>query len=196
VSLSRDEAAANLRTIEQAGQRSAQALGYARSSPYFSLWGVIWILGYAGSDLLPRLGYSPRNRNWLWLTLSLVGIVGTILISNRQHRAQYAADADAKRRAWLRWVGGAIVVSFFVTALRLAIGPRFEQLASVFFPLLVALFYGLASLKLGVRYFVASIAVTALTLSAYLYLPEYFLLWMAAAGGGSLILVGLWMSKV
>ena len=48
----------------------------------------------------------------------------------------------------------------------------------------------------GLRFRYAGIAVGALTLGGWFWLPEYFLLWMAAVGGGSLILVGLWLRKV
>jgi hypothetical protein len=196
MSLSPDQAAASLKEIERAGQRSAQALRYARSSPFFILWGVVWIIGYASSDLIQRLGYNPRLISWLWMGLSVAGMVCTILISSRQHRAQYAADERAERHARLRWMGGALVVCLFVIAMGVVIGPHFGQVSGVFFPLLIAMFYGLTGIQRGVRFFFASITVTALTLGGYLYLQEYFLLWMAAVGGGSLILVGLWMRKI
>ena len=65
-----------------------------------------------------------------------------------------------------------------------------------FVPLLVAMFYCLMGLWRGVRLLITGIVVAALTLIGFFYLPEYFMLWMAAVGGGSLILLGLWLRKV
>lgn len=195
MSLSPDQAAANLKEIEAASQRSAQALSYVRSSPYFVLWGVVWVVGYAGSDLLQRSGHAGQI-GWLWMALSACGVIANILISNRQHCADYAVRPGAERRDRLRWTGGAIVVWLFIISLGVVIGPRFGQITGVFFPLLIALAYGLMGVMMGVRYFFTSIAVTALTLGGWLFLREYFLLWMAAVGGGSLIAVGLWMRRI
>ena len=63
-------------------------------------------------------------------------------------------------------------------------------------PLVVAMFYALLGVWKGVRFLVAGAALAALTLGGMFWLPQYFLLWMAAVGGGSLVLVGLWLRKV
>ncbi len=65
-----------------------------------------------------------------------------------------------------------------------------------FIPLLVALVYTIFGIWRGTRFLVVGIAVAALTLGGWLYLREVFMLWMAFVGGGSLILVGLWLKKV
>lgn len=194
--VSREDALAGLAAIEHARRRSYQALVYERSSAYLKLWGVIWIVGYAGSDLVLRLRFDPMAVNYLWLALCAAGGVFTLLLKRRQCQSRDSALANAGDRAWSAFGGGALVLVLFVVGMRVTIGPRFEQIAGAFFPLLVALFYGLIGLKWGRRYFVASIAVTVLTVGGYLYFPQFFLLWMAVVGGGSLIVVGLWMAQV
>jgi hypothetical protein len=46
------------------------------------------------------------------------------------------------------------------------------------------------------RFLYAGIALGALTLIGWFWLPHYFLPWMAAVGGGALILTGFWLRKV
>jgi hypothetical protein len=48
----------------------------------------------------------------------------------------------------------------------------------------------------GTRYVVSGIAVAALTLAGFFLLKQHFLLWMAAVGGGAMILAGLWLRRV
>ena len=50
MTLSSDQAAESLKEIDRTGRRSAQAYGYANASPFFVIWGVIWMFGYTGSD--------------------------------------------------------------------------------------------------------------------------------------------------
>jgi hypothetical protein len=61
---------------------------------------------------------------------------------------------------------------------------------------LASLFYVLIGLWAGMRFVITGIAVAALTLGGFFYLPAHFLLWMAAVGGGALILAGLWMRNI
>ena len=63
-------------------------------------------------------------------------------------------------------------------------------------PMVVATIYAVFGIWKGLRFLFAGIAVAALTLIGFFFLPQYFLLWMAAVGGGSLMLVGVWLRKV
>ncbi len=65
-----------------------------------------------------------------------------------------------------------------------------------FVPLLVALTYTIFGIWRGARFLYAGVAVAAMTLGGWLALREVFMLWMAFVGGGSLILVGLWLKKI
>jgi hypothetical protein len=41
----------------------------------------------------------------------------------------------------------------------------------------------------------AGVVIAALTLGGFFFIPRYFLLWMAAVGGGALMLAGFWMER-
>jgi len=68
MTLSSDQAAESLKEIDRTGRRSAQAYGYANASPFFVMWGVIWMIGYTGSDLYRHYA------NLLWTVLTLAGL--------------------------------------------------------------------------------------------------------------------------
>ena len=68
---------------------------------------------------------------------------------------------------------------------------------AAFFPLLIALWYVLQGIwARSARIGVLGLALGVLAVAGYLWLGAYFLLWMAGAGGGALILGGFWMRGV
>ena len=195
MSLSPDQAAENLQEIERTGRRSAEAYEYAASSPQFILWGLIWMAGYAGSYLLPHYGFVGAI-NWLWLGLIVIGIAGSHILGRRRYR-HLSPRARAKGKAiGLRWGMTMLVFYAFLFAVFAVMRPRNPVGAAAFIPLLIAAIYCVWGIWQGLRFLYAGIAVGALTLIGWFLLPQYFLLWMAVVGGGSLILTGLWLRKV
>ena len=193
--LSPDQAAQSLKEIEQTGRRSAEVHEYAASSPQFILWGLIWMAGYAGSYLLPNYGFA-HGINWLWFGLVVIGVIGSSILGRRRYR-DLAPEAIVQAKAiGLRWGMTLFVFYAFIFATFVVMRPANPAASGAFIPLLVAAIYAIMGIWRGVRFLYAGIAVAALTLGGWFYLPHFFLLWMAAVGGGSLILVGLWLKKV
>jgi len=195
MTLSPDQAAQSLQEIEKTARRSAQAHEYAHSSPQFILWGLIWMVGYTGSYLLPNYGFI-HGINWLWFALVVAGVVGSSILGRRRYR-DLAPDAIAKAKAiGFRWGMTCLVFYVFLIATFAVMRPTSPAASGAFVPLIIAAIYAVMGIWRGLRFLYAGIAVGALTLGGWFWLPEYFLLWMAAVGGGSLILVGLWLRKV
>ena len=192
MSLTPSEAADSLKAIAQTGRRSAQAYSYAHSSPHFILWGLVWLIGYAGSDLLPRWG-APHLVGWLWNAATVIGIATSFWIGRRQ---SLAAPGVGDRKTGLRWFASFVVIWLFVAAVFAIMHPVNPLVQGAFFPLIVAMFYALLGVWKGLRFLIAGAVVSTATLFGFFYLPQIFLLWMAVVGGGSLILVGLWLKKV
>jgi len=196
MALSHDEAAQTLGEIARTQRRSSQALCYANASPFFIIWGVVWALGYSGTYVLLRLLETPRIINWLWASLIMLGAIISAGVGRTQWHAQNPGDKALGREVGRRWIVGSLMIWLFVIGTAFITGPRFVAIQGAFIPLLVAMLYGLLGLFQGWRFVYAGLAVTALTLGGWFILPQFFLLWMALVGGGSLILVGLWLKKV
>jgi len=193
MTLSPSQAADSLKEIEKTARFSASAHGYARSGPYFILWGVIWMIGYAGSDLIPQLTGHYRLANYLWAALTVIGIAGCFVIGRSQDRG---GDPVSGRAAGMRFFASFAVIYFFVAATFMVMRPTNQAAAAAYAPLVAAMFYGLMGVWKGFRFMVAGIVVAALTLGGFFFLREHFLLWMAAVGGGSLVVVGLWLRSI
>jgi hypothetical protein len=108
----------------------------------------------------------PRYAGWLWAALLLTAMVISTVIG-RHGGATYAV-----------------------------MGPVNHLQQGAFPPLVVALAYVLTGLWSGPRFVLAGVAVAALTLGGFFYLPQHFLLWEGFVGGGALILAGLWFRRV
>ncbi len=183
--LSPEDARQALDTIATTAQRSTTLYGYQRASPYFFLWGVVWVLGYGLSDLW------PAQAGWLWMALDAVGMGMSIRIARADRARRGAGTAMAWRIAGL---GFSLCVFFAATFVVMA--PLSGKQISTFITLTVALAYVLVGLWAGLRWTVAGVAVAALALFAYFYVPVYFNTWMGLVGGGVLVLTGYWLRRV
>ena len=85
--LSSKEAAETLSDVERAARRSALAFGYSKASPNLILWGIVWVIGYSGTDLFPAH----------WRTLWSVLVVTAIVISAVRWRPRIAELSNATR---------------------------------------------------------------------------------------------------
>jgi hypothetical protein len=84
----------------------------------------------------------------------------------------------------------------FVVGTIAVMAPVSGRQVDAFIPLVVAAGYGLTGIWLGLRFVAAGAAVAALTLGGFFLLPAHFDLWMAAVGGGGLILAGVWFRTI
>ncbi len=185
MSISQQQAADALRDIDVTESRSRELRKYQQASPILFMWGVIWVIGYAASNLDPK---APL----LWIPLTLAGIVGSMLLHRRNSQNTDAADWKVRnRRAGL----SAVALTAFCTAVYAIMQPH-NPLAYAAFPaLMVALAYVVVGIWFLPRYLLLGIAVFALTVSGFIYLPAFFTYWMAVVGGGSLMLGSLWLRK-
>jgi len=174
------KAADALHEIEHTQQRSAVTYGYRRSSPYLILWGVIWIVGYTGDYLRP---------NWwaLWPALIVLGIVAGFFFGG------HTAAKGSRAEGW-RYGATAVMLFLFFWATFAVLPPKSGAEVGAFLPIFVGLCYSIYGIwARAARILVLGLAVGVLTVGGYFYQPQYFLLWMAAVGGGALILGGLWL---
>jgi hypothetical protein len=180
--VSQIDAESTLRDISNTARASATFYGYRMASPHFVLWGVIWMIGYSASYLYP-------TQAMIWPVLDMVGLIGSFWLGWHAGRTTQIGGG------W-RYPATAFAVFLFIMAIFAVMPPLNHAQISAFFPILVALFYGLVGIWTGgVRMIVAGVVVAVLTLGGYFYLPQAFLLWMAWVGGGALILGGIWLRR-
>lgn len=177
MSISSSEARQALHDISSAAERSLEFRGYRFGAPYFFLWGVIWIAGYGVTGIWPRMAV-------LWIPLVLAGIAGNLVIGRLWNR-----EPAARRRMG----GTTVALALFIFGTYAILRPHSQVQLDAFPALVVAMAYALVGIWSRRRYLLLGAGIFAATLFGYFFLTPWFSFWMAAAGGGGLILSGLWM---
>ena len=181
MTLSRAEASAALADVEAAQTRSATMRGYQSAAPHLIIWGIAWAVGYTATDL------APAWTNAAWPAVVVLGTIADIVVA----RADRLESGHGVAMGWLFLtffvlVGGTIAI----------MQPHDPRQVGAFIPLVVAAAYAIIGVLGAPRLLVLSAIMAALTLAGFFALPAHFLLWMAAVGGGSLVLGGLWLRRV
>jgi hypothetical protein len=187
--ISESEAGEALREIERVHRRTAQAGGYSAASPHLLLSGCIWTAGYVATGL-------TRPEQWanFWIPLALVGAFGSYFIAYRAHRPEPGNPAARTMHAARGlWISAAMMV--FVAATFLLFRPIELTPYLVFPALLLGLAYSIVGAFGLPRFLWIGAGVFAATIAGLLVARESIALWVAAAGGGGLILGGLWLRK-
>jgi len=183
MSFEREEAARALHAAEAAADRSATAVGYQRASSHLVLWGVVWLIGYiAGYIRIP-------HGNVALPALIVLGVIGSFLVGLRARgpgpRRNYAARSLVIALAM-------VLFSFGVQA----ITPVSSLVnAEGVVALGIGAIYMVLGISMGWRLSVVGAALMIAVILGFHYAREQFFLWMALAGGGGLILGGLWLRK-
>ena len=179
MTLSREDAARALGDVDSAQARASTLAGYARQGDTLVAWGAMWL----ACNLVSQFAPPFAGRAWL---------AGTI--------AGVAATAWANRQGSGRAKGRRTALTFLVVILLLcgvfAVSPPQSPAAlDAVVSLCVAGGYGLLGVWAGRRWLLLGAALFVLILAGWFAAPAWFFLWMALAGGGALIVGGLWLRR-
>jgi len=185
MSITTSEAAQSLHEAEITGRRMRAADAYSAASGYLILWGAIWFLGYAGCGLVAPVYWAA-----VWVPLILVGGVASAVLG---HRGTGRRDPVRGERAATLIMSAAIAV-FIVSVL--AVFRPAEPEPSLMLPALVT---GLVYMLMGslvLRRFVwIGAAIFVVALAGYFLARPMLPFLLALAGGGGLVLGGLWLRR-
>lgn len=186
MSLTPAEAHTALKDIEKTENRAAASQHGRIAAPYLILWGVIYVIGYAAMGFAVELSW--RQSSWIWAPLVAAGVLGSFLLGRRK------SETPAPGFAW-RYGLSFIVLFVFIAAMFSILRPRESNQIGAFYPIAIGLYYCFIGIwsKGGWRMLPLGLALIALTVAGYFFLPDHFMFWMAAVGGGGLILGGLWL---
>lgn len=190
--ISSSEAAEALRDIAQTDRRTRVSGAYHVASPHLILWGLVWAAGYTGSGLVP-----PEQWGLVWLPLILVGVIGAVALGRRTSAGSGAGAPGQAGFATGKSAILALSIGLFMGATYFVFQPVAPLAYLVFPALITALIYVLLGVLLGLpRYAAIGAIMFLVTMAGFVYAKPWLPFWIAAAGGGGLILGGLWMRKV
>jgi hypothetical protein len=186
MAIGREDAAQALKDAETAAGRSQRLHRYRGASDFLFLWGVIWTL----MDL--AYYFDPAAGNWVSLGCDAVGIAGSVWLGLQMKRG-------AGGSIWAR-AGGAVLIMLAIAVFSLGVQVINPSSTAGQGQAIGGLAVGCAYIVLGagqgLRIAAVGVAMAALTLAGWAFAREQFMLWMAVAGGGGLILGGWWLRTV
>ena len=186
MTVSKDDASSALQDIEATERRSRTLFGYGLASPYFLLWGTLWIVAGAVGAIL------PAHTAIGWGTVDIVGLFGTACLIVRH--AQRSSERGDRMRLF-RYVGSCAALAAFIGLTLIIFAPVKGGEILMLCTLLVATGYAIAGCWLGPRYAVIGVALGGLAIGVFVLAPAYLNLIVPFVGGGALILGGLWMRR-
>jgi hypothetical protein len=185
MSISPADAESALRDVRNTDSRVRGTIAYHRVSPHLILWGAVWIVGYTSNGLLP-----PAWRGLAWLPLIALGALGSVILGMQVDRR---AEKGGRPGETLSMIGGAITIAFFFFATYSIFRPH-DALPQLALPALVTgLIYAVVGMLRMPRMLVIGAAMIVLTFVGFLISAQYLAFWIAAVGGGGLIVSGLWL---
>lgn len=181
-SIDAKEAAQALSDVNDIVRRVRRSRTYEVASLMMIWWGVVVLIGNIATFVAPRSG------SMIWIGVNAAGVVGSFALSLFYFPRQDVRRFDGRMAiAFLLFFAFGLLCSTVFGHF----GPR--ELGA-FWPIYFMLFYCLAGLWFGYAFVAIGLAISALTLIGYFFVTGgAFLLWMAAANGGGLIVSGLWM---
>lgn len=186
MAIDKSAAEQELREIDRVRTRTVTMRNYRQFAPHAILWGVIWLLANSVTQ------FAPEQAGVAWLIGVVAGGFGSGWLG---HRAQRAADAARENEGW-RWALAFLVLAGYFTALFSILPPQTGAQTGAVIALFWMLLYMLTGIWLGWKVFALGLVTSALLLFGYFQMPAYFALWMAVAGGGALIIGGLWLRRI
>lgn len=183
--ISPKEAEESLASIQSIARKTRRSIASGGTYITLIVTGIVWLVGFLATQYLPIqfVGY-------VWTGLSILGtIVGIVLGFRSSKRVRSPSTAPIVKRVGLFWL---LLIFFGVAAITVAQPTDGKQVT-----MLVVLFIMLGQMAMGLlfsfKFVWWTLPVTALALIGYYFIPNNFYLWMAILGGGSMIILGIYI---
>ena len=194
--ISREDAKESLEQIQSIISRTRKIIASGSVSPLLIVWGAVWVVGYLAMYIFtPRPAEPPKYPNFsliltiIWAVLILVGIATSFIFG----AIKSPTKSPHNKRFGFFWFFLFIFADIYLVLL----WPWNNYQMHAFVAVLVMFAYVIMGLWFDRFLLWLGLATTALiVVGFYLFLFQpAFWLWMAAMGGGTLLVTGLYIRK-
>ncbi|MEC1338926.1 hypothetical protein P9D25_14840 [Bacillus velezensis] len=164
---------------------------YSRqTSPYFIIWGCIWIIAYSVSLCkVPSVVLAC-----VWFILAIVGWILTLKTYLKQKQFD-PMPTFLKNQLKYAWIGFSFMVFIFVFLILMGLLPRTGEFLSFLIVLMVSIKYIFLGIVLTKEIFVMGFWLSILGMLTFCLFPEAMNIVFAFIGGGSLLLTGMILKR-
>jgi hypothetical protein len=190
MNISREDARQSLTMVENTSTQTGRSIAAAYSGPLLILWGLVWVTAFIGTHLFLHSAW------YIWMVLDTVGAAGTALICRWRFRAGIPTkSSDSKRVGWSIFWFWTLLLVYIIVWLFLLSPVSGLQLnafictAAMFAYVMMGLWWRQCRFLLWL-----GLTVTVVTLIGFYLIPlAFYCLWMAVAGGGTMLGTGLYI---
>lgn len=185
MNISPDEAEEALAAIRKMAQKTRQSVVSSGAYIFWLITGAIWLVGFLANQFL-----SGPAAVYIWIGISLLGSAVSVLLGIQiSRRVRSSSTASYTRRIGTFWL---LLVVYCVAVIAVARPADGKQLT-----MLIILFVMIGQLAMGLLFSFSAawwaLPITALALSGYFLLPDWFYLWMGLLVGGGMVAFGLYI---
>lgn len=183
--ISPSEAKEALAAIQLITQKTRRTISSSGAYLFLIVWGVIWLLGFLGSQFLPQI-----TAGYAWMVMDILGGVISAIIGIRIGRAVRFTHpiTNGKHIAYF-WLLLFVYCWLSILITSPADGKQIAMLIIIF----VMIGWMAMGLLLSVSSAIPGLIISALAIIGYFLLPDIFYIWMAILGGGGMIGLGLYI---
>ncbi len=173
------EALASLEAINNVNQHMRKSIAGGAAPYYLLLWGIVWIVGFTADQFLPQ-----TIAGWIWIGMGImIGILSGLLVA----RFHAKVRSPLSKRISLLWCA---IFAFGLLWIWIT-QPLEANQVSIMVVTIVMFGYVIMGILFGGILKWVGLGVTALALIGYYFLQDWYSLWMAFIGGGTLFISGL-----
>jgi len=168
----------------------ATRLRAAGGYPHFILWGFIWIIG----NIAGTFGIG-RNLGWIWMVLCSVGGVTSIVLGIISRRNTKYAPTLLGQLRFLNLILGDEAGLFFPMCFYFDNVYFGAKTLSIYVPFWIGVIYIANGIFIGKELIWIGLWIAFEALIALAIPFPFFYIWLALAGGGSLLVTGFIFRK-
>ena len=185
MNISPTEAEEALAAIQTMMTKTRRAISSSGAYIFLIIWGIIWLLGFLGSQFLP-----PVITGYAWAVLDTLGAILSAAFGIRMGRGvRSASHGISGKRIGIFWL-----MNFLYCIAVVAVSwPTGGKQMAMYIILFVMIGWIAMSLLLSFASIWPGLIITGLALVGFFLLPGIFYLWMAVLGGGGMIALGLYI---
>ena len=192
------EARATLDEIDSLINATKQRIAHGPTGPILVVWGIVWSVVFLGTH------FYPQSVSWLPPIGCLVGFASMWVFKGSpqiETKGGLGSQGARIRYAWLVLCAFSFLWILILHPLRPPSSSVPETIDIInrtlaFFASIGMFGYVVAGLWLGRFWITLGLSVTLLIAVGLFALPQWFLLWMAVVGGGSLMFSGLMIKRL
>ena len=187
MNVSQEDAQASLSTVNDVMGHTQKAIASSYANPSLIMWGVLQIVAFISTHFYHMYAF------YIFMAMAVVGGAGTAVIFGVYRSKAPIKDTSSHKLDW-RITALWIFLCLYIVIWLFLLTP-FSGIQCNAFICTAAMFaYIVMGLWLDSRFMIVpGITLTAATLVGFYLLKEYYCLWMAFVGGGTLFSTGMYI---